>query len=141
MTKVFLDADLLVALHDLSDLLHKDALQYFEMMSIGNIKPYLSTDVVGEVLTMISQRVGKSKALSLLNEFRSGKYVIVHPDEQLVYKGEEIFRRVKSKNVSYSDCLSFAIMKAYAIEWVCSFDIHFKKQGFKRFGVDGVPAN
>jgi len=141
MTKVFFDADVLVALHDLTDLLHENVLQYFEMMSIGNIKPFLSTNVILEVLTIVSQRVSKDKALSLLNEFRSGKYAIVHPDEDLVMKGEEIYRGVKSKNVSYSDCLSFAIMKAYTIEWACSFDIHFKKQGFKRFGIDGTPTN
>ena len=30
-------------------------------------------------------------------------------------------------------------MEQHNIQWVLSFDIHFKKQGFKRVGIDGLP--
>jgi len=140
VTKIFIDTDALIALNDASDLLHNQAVDILTKIDRRRILPYLSTNILLEVLTLISQRVSKAKALRLLDEFRAGEYVIVHPGERVVDKAEEIFRSVKSKNVSYSDCMSFAIMQDNNIEWVFSFDVHFKKQGFKRVGIEGFPA-
>ncbi|MBI2029929.1 type II toxin-antitoxin system VapC family toxin [Candidatus Gottesmanbacteria bacterium] len=141
MTKIFYDTDLLIALHDSSDILHVSVKEYWNKMLSYKLQPFLSTNVLLEVLTIISQRVSKNHSLNLLRELRSGKYIIIHPNEDLISKGEEIFKFIKSKSVSYSDCLNFAILKEYSINWVYSFDVHFKKRGFKRFGIDGYPIN
>lgn len=139
MKKIFIDTDALIALNDSSDLLHKKALKTLKKISQFDFIPYLSTNILLESLTIVSQRIGKKQAILLLKELRSGKYTVVHPNEKLVFTAEEIFKSIKSKNVSYSDCLSFAIARAHGIEWVFSFDLHFRKQGFKRFGIEGVP--
>lgn len=139
MVKFFIDTDVLVALNDSSDSQYKKALDLLEKISELGLSSYISTNVLLETLTIISQRIGKKQSLNLLDELRSGKYTIIHPDEKIVLQAEEIFRSVISKNISYSDCLSFAIMKTYNIKWVFSFDIHFKKQAFKRIGIEGFP--
>ncbi len=138
MRKIFIDTDALVALNDSSDLLHKKALKILEKISRFGFVSFLSTNVLLETLTIISQKMGKKQAILLLEELRSGKYTIIHPNEKLIFVTEEIFKSIKSKNVSYSDCLSFAVAGACDIEWVFSFDVHFKKQGFKRFGIERV---
>lgn len=139
MTKIFIDTDVMIALNDADDLSHKKALVLLRKIREKETTSYLTTNILLETLTLISQKIGKSKALDLLIELRSGPYNVIHPDEKLVFLAEEIFKSVKSKNVSYSDCLSFAMMQAYGIEWVFSFDRHFKKQGFKRVGLEGFP--
>ena len=75
----------------------------------------------------------------VINELQSGAYNLIHPSEQDLLRAEHLFRAIPSKNVSYADCISFAIVEQYNIRWVLSFDIHFKKQGFKRVGIDGMP--
>lgn len=134
--KIFIDTDFLVALNDADDSLHTKAVRLLKIFSQKTTSAFLSINILLEALTIISQRLGKKRAIGLLDELRSGKYLVVDLDEDLVLAGEEIFRKAKSKNISYSDCLSFAVMKRHKIRFVLSFDVHFKKQGFKRFGID-----
>lgn len=133
---IFIDSDALFALNNEAEISHKVAQERLKTVFKETPTPYLSTNILIETITMISQRVGKAKAIILLEELRSGKYIVIHPSEDIVLQAEEIFKSIWSKNVSYSDCLSFAIMRSYGIQWVFSFDIHFKKQGFKRVGID-----
>jgi len=133
---LYVDADALIALHDPSDLLHSQALALLERITQKSPKTYLGTNILLETLTVIRQRVGKKEALELLSELRSGKYIIINPDETLIEQAENLFREIRSKNTSFSDCLSFAIMQQHHIKWVFSFDKDFKKQGFKRFGFE-----
>lgn len=138
--KIFIDTDFLIALNDKDDTLHQKAIKVLENLSQTQKKTsaFVSTNILLETLIPVSQKLGKKKALELLKELRSGKYLIIHPDENLVLKAEKIFKEIKSKNVSYSDCLSFAVMKEYRIKLVLSFDLHFKKQGFQRICLDQV---
>lgn len=136
MTPLFIDSDALIGLHYIYDALHKPVLKILDTISLSDYASYLSWNVILEALTVISQRVSKKHAIGVLDEFRSGKYTIIHPDDDLIASAEEIFRSIRSKNVSYSDCVSFAVMRRYGIQRVFSFDVHFKKQGFKRVGID-----
>lgn len=139
MTPLFIDSSALVALNDKIDADYIRAGTMLSKISSDKFNLYLSTNIFIETLTIISQRVGKEKGIALLDELRSGKYIVIHPDDQLIAQAEDIFRTIKSKNVSYGDCISFAVMRRYGIQWVFSFDIHFKKMGFKRIGIDGFP--
>lgn len=139
--KIFIDTDALIALNDVSDGSHKKALQILKLLAKGSYIPYLSTNILLEALTIVSQKIGKTQALKLLDELRSGKYMVIHPDEKTIFIAEDLFRSITSKNISYSDCLSFVVARKYGISWIFSFDIHFKKQGFKRLKIDGFPKN
>lgn len=136
MTNIYIDTDALIALNDTSDILHTKATKILKSLTNQQITAYLGTNILLETLTIISQRLGKKQANLLLSELRSDKYKIVTPDEALTLKAEKIFRSVNSKNISYSDCISFAIVETYNIKHVFSFDIHFKQQGLIRIGVD-----
>lgn len=137
--RLFIDANALVVLNDKDDPLHRQAQEILQQISKTNFENLLSTNIILESATLISQKVGKNKGIALLDELRSGKYTIINPDNNLISEAEAIFRSIRSKNVSYSDCVSFAVMKYYGIDWVFSFDEHFKKQGFKRIILDGKP--
>jgi hypothetical protein len=136
MKKAFLDTDMLIACYSKNDTSHQKALKIIKENSNKNWTVYLSINILMETLTLISQRISKKTALEVLKELRSGTYNIINPKEEDIILAESIFKQIKSKNVSYSDCLSFALMTIYDIKDVFSFDIHFKKQGFKRIGVD-----
>lgn len=132
----YIDADALYALHDRSDILYPQAVTLISQLMKDNPTLYLGTNIMFEVLTMLRQRVSKQEAVDLLDDLRSSKYIIIHPDEKIIEHAEMLFRKIASKNTSYSDCVSFAIMKHHHLKWVFSFDEDFKKQGFKRFGFE-----
>lgn len=135
--QLFIDSSALVALNDIDDPSYRNAQKILQVILKENFDSLLSTNIILESTTLISQKVGKAKGISLLDELRGGKYTIINPDDSLLEDAEEIFRIIRSKNVSYSDCVSFAVMKHYDIKWAFAFDDHFKKQGFKRIGIDG----
>ncbi|MFH1566059.1 MAG: PIN domain-containing protein [bacterium] len=136
MDKIFIDTNALVALNNSSDTLHNKALETAKKLNTGTYLYYIGLNILIETLTIVSQRCGKKQANALLKELRSGTYTIINPLQEDIIVAEEIFVSAKSKNLSYSDCLSFAIMKTRNILQTFSFDIHFKKQGFKRFNID-----
>lgn len=136
MDAIYIDSDALIGLYDPSDLLHPQAITLLDHITKKFPSAYLGVNILLEVLTVISQRIGKAEAVQLLDELRSGKYIIVQPDESLIEQAEMLFREIQSKNISYSDCVSFSIMKKHHLKWVFSFDVDFKKQGFKRFGFE-----
>src|SRR3989344_8884122 len=138
LNNLYLDADVLVGLNVQIDVHHTNAILL--LSTVAKMKPppslYVGFNILLEAFTMISQRERKQQAQKLQSEVRSGRYTIIIPDEELIDRAEELFFSIPSKNVSYSDCMSFAIMEKYKIEYVLSFDIHFKKQGFRRIGID-----
>ena len=95
----------------------------------------IGMNVYSEILTLVSQRMSKKDSLMLLTKLNSN-YTLINPDEDTYVRADEFFRKKKSKNVSYSDCVSFALMNQENIEWVLSFDEHFAQQGFKLVGID-----
>jgi len=136
---VFNDSDFLFALYSSNDAHHARSLKLASLSEKYSFTSYLSLNVVQEVATLLSQRIGKDVSLQFLDSVHAANTTFIYPDEILINKAELIFRSIKSKNVSYADCISFTIMEQHNIQWVLSFDIHFKKQGFKRVGIDGMP--
>lgn len=133
MANFFIDTDVLVAINDKSDALHQKANKTWQALALKaeQYSVYTSTNVLLETLTIVSQRLGKKKAIQLLEELRSGAFIVIHPSEETVLEAEKIFCQIKSKNISYADCLSFAIMREQKMKLVFSFDRDFKKMGFK----------
>lgn len=134
--RLFVDTSYIYAVMNSSDSNHHKANDIENRGLDDSDIIYIGTNIISEIITIVSQRMGKSIAKELLGEIRSGSYCIVHVDEQLTEKAEHIFSSIESKNVSYADCVSFAIMNEFNLEWVLGFDKHFSNQGFKHFGID-----
>lgn len=139
MLRIFVDSSVLFSLKCPTDRDHVKAHSLLNKLSKKEVISFISTEVISECVSLTSRRLGKKVAISLLDELRSGSYTIVNCELDTLFEAEAIFREVASKNVSYCDCVSFAVMRRYGILWAFSFDEHFKKQGFKRLGVDGWP--
>lgn len=133
---IFVDSDVLYAINDKTDSLYNRSVGILHSLLLHKPILTVSTNIIMEVATLISQRIGKRHANEFLTELRSGLYRIIHPNEELILRAESRFRSIVSKNISFSDCISFIVMEYYKIDLVFSFDNHFKKQGFKRVGID-----
>ena len=116
----------------LSSLLPKDpnlkkAVEIF--VSIVESKEHLVTSyaILGEVLTISSQRYDRQAGIKFVKDILDGSTQVILEDDKLIRKAFKIFQEVKDKDVSWVDCYSFAIIEHYKIEKVFSFDKDFKK--------------
>ena len=130
---IFVDTSAFVAIHDSKDP-HYDSSQKIIEKLIPQKASLITTNyVLTESYTVISQKVGKDKAISFKESF-DPSILIVRVEEELEEAAWQIFKEIKSKNVSFIDCTSFAIMKSYGVREAFAFDEDFKKAGFRLLG-------
>lgn len=122
---IFVDASFYVSLLKPTDSNHQKALELAKQH--GTTKQITSHAVIGEVATVGSQRYSKEATIAFIEEVLRGATTIVLETAELVDRAWEIFRKVKSKNVSWVDCYSWAIIQAYKIETVLTFDRDFQR--------------
>lgn len=122
---VFIDASFYLSLLNPKDSNHEKSI---EMGKKHKGKDYVTTYMVlGEVLTVGSQRFDKFLTIEFVEEILGSKTKIVLEKADLVKRAFSIFKKIKSKNVSWVDCYSFAVMEKLKIKMFLSFDRHFKK--------------
>ena len=127
---LFIDSSAFVALNNRLDGTHQRAVELNNSLVGKEFRFFTSNFVISESLTMIAQKVSLERAVRFKEEdFRDVDVVKIteaHEDQAF-----EIFKHLTSKNISFVDCTSFAVMRSLGITTVFSFDEHFKKMGFK----------
>lgn len=116
----------------LSALLPKDpnlkrAIEIFKSISQSKEQLVTSYAILGEVLTICSQRHDRRVGIQFVKEILDGQTRVILGDQELMKKAFKTFQDIKDKDVSWVDCYSFAIIEHYKIEKVFSFDKDFKK--------------
>lgn len=120
---VFVDSNYFIALRNPLDTSNVKANKYAEYLVNFPVKLIISHYIFSEIVTLVSQKLGKSEAI------RSGNDLISDQDIQIVQTTRnieeatwKIFCEIKKKNMSYVDCNSLAIMKQYDINTFLTFD-------------------
>jgi predicted nucleic acid-binding protein len=122
---LFIDASAYLSLLNPQDNNHAQALKLSRKYS--QKKLITSQAVLGEVLTVGSMRFDKPKTLQFVEAVINSQTLIIIETPQLVKESFQIFSQVKSKNISWVDCYSQAIINQYQIETVFTFDKDFSK--------------
>ena len=129
--KIFVDANIFVALANKNDSTHQRANKLLAKLEKENPQLFTSSDVVKEAATIISQRIDHKSAVKFLNEIESGDITIIFVDYDLNQKGLQEFGEQTSKNVSCVDAISFIIMEQFNMDYAFSFDRDFRKSTIK----------
>jgi predicted nucleic acid-binding protein len=92
-----------------------------------------SNFVIDELATLLGRRSNsKFAARKVRSIYESELIDIFRPDEADEYDALVLFEKYHDQNVSFTDCVSFALMKRRDIHRVFSFDRHFDLPGFTR---------
>ena len=134
--RVFIDTGFWIALIDKRDQNHIHAKK--------SLKPLLtkynvcsSEFVVFETLTYINCSFKRHDlALKYINKMDDSGIHVFPVDETTKIKALQLFRSYSDKNLSVTDCTSFAIMQKNDIKLFAGFDDHFKQISF----VPAIPA-
>lgn len=124
---VFVDANVFIALINQEDRLHQRALELRDQLRKEKGRLVTSSFVLAEVLTVLSLRVNKKKAIEFGElVYKKTKFLkIIRPTKGTEELALDYFKRIKSKNISFVDCLTLAIVKIFGIKRIFSFDKDF----------------
>ena len=128
---VFVDTGAWYALADSSDQYHDEAVKIYPKL-LGNYNPLKTTNlIVAETHILIRRCIGYQAAIAFLENIASSPRVFkIYSDSMLEERAESILRQYQDQDFSYTDAVSFAVMKQYGITEVFSFDKRFVTAGF-----------
>ncbi len=130
---VFVDTSGWYALIDRRDAWHPRARREVERL-LGRRAELVTSDyVVDECATLTKARAGARAALrllDLLHESRAVRWEWV--DAERFARAETLFRKHRDHGYSFTDCVSFALMRELRIQAALTSDEHFETAGFQR---------
>jgi len=129
--KVFIDTSAFYALMDWRDKNHEKALKIRDSLRGRDMRLHSSNYIFDESVTLIRTKLGFDAALNFGNKIRHSKAVkMLKVTEEVENTAWEIFCRYKDKELSFTDCTSFALMEKFGIKNAFAFDEDFERVGY-----------
>mgnify|MGYP002624449368 CR=1 FL=1 len=128
---IFIDTGAFLARYIERDQHHDAAIGLWQTLENDRRRCFTSNFVLDETITLLARRAtyefAAQRARSL---FESPSLIILRPDENDEMAALELFDKYADQRVSYTDCVSFALMEDQNIKSAFSFDRHFSMLGF-----------
>lgn len=131
LADVFMDSAGFLALWDAGDEFHAAALRLQKSL-LGRQRRFLTTEyIVDETVTLLLVRHSHSAAADFLRTLeRSEMLRLEWIDPARFHTGAEWFRKHSDKEWSFTDCVSFAVMRELRVRDAFTTDHHFRQAGF-----------
>ena len=132
--KIFVDTSAWLALNDKKDLYHGEAVSRLNAVAKQKIELITSEYVADESITIIRYRVSHKAAVVFGDALMNSTIVTVADitDEER-FLAWMLFKKYDDKELSFTDCTSFALMNKMKLRKAFAFDDHFKQIGFELF--------
>ena len=128
---VFVDTSAWAALADEDDRQHKDAASIFPSLLRTSKGLITSNLVIAESYILILKNLGHKSAVDFLNNINGSPRILkMYSSSEIEMEAEELLKKYADQDFSYTDAVSFAIMKREKINKVFSFDKHFQTMGY-----------
>jgi uncharacterized protein len=132
---VFVDTSAWKAFYDEKDDHHKEARSLMESVATKRVPIHLfvtSDYVMDETLTLVRFAHSHSKAVEFANTVTSSRATrLFFVGEDLFNKALNMFIEHRDKPWSFTDCVSFVVMKHLNLNTAFAFDPHFQQAGFQ----------
>lgn len=128
---LFVDTGAWYALADKSDQYHDQAVEIYPQLL--NRYHHLTTTnlVISETYILIRRAIGHQPAVDFLKSLgASPRITKIYSDSVFEDVAEDILRKYSDQEFSYTDAVSFAVMKQYGITHAFTFDHHFSTAGY-----------
>lgn len=133
---IFIDTGALLGRLDRRDQYHQLASELWREIELHQEPCTTSSFVLTELFTLAGRRISYRVAAQRAQEiYRSDFLEIVRPGEDDEMKALAYFEKFADQGVSFTDAVSFALMRRHRIDRVFTFDRHFAFAGF-----DAVPG-
>jgi predicted nucleic acid-binding protein len=128
---IFVDTSAFLARYFERDQFHHAATAYWKTLATSSIPCVTSNFVIDETITLLARRAtGHFAAERARRIYASTALQILRPDDVDETSAVLLLERYADHGISFTDCVSFAIMRRYRIADAFTFDDHFTVAGF-----------
>ena len=132
MTVIFVDTGAFLARYVANDQHHQLAVALWDRLRRTGSRLFTSNFVLDELFTLLGRRVGYSFAADRAQGIYASKRLsIMRPNLDEELEALKLFEKYADQKVSFTDCVSFALMSRARIPTVFGFDRHFRLAGFE----------
>ncbi|MGH9441187.1 MAG: type II toxin-antitoxin system VapC family toxin [Thermoanaerobaculia bacterium] len=129
---IFIDTGAFLARYLASDSLHQKALRAWKDLEKRKATVVTSHFVLDETLTLLARRADYRFAAERgRGLYESETLQILRADSAAEVRALSLFEKFADQKVSFTDCVSFALMSQRKIERAFTFDRHFILAGFE----------
>lgn len=129
---IFIDTGAFLGRYIQNDQHHPAAAALWEKLASKKIKIFSSNFVLDETFTLLARWAGYSFAAARAkNIYSSEKLTILRPEHSDEMEAIDLFEKYADQKISYTDCISFVLMRRERIKTAFSFDKHFHQLGFE----------
>ena len=131
--RLFIDTSAFYALEDASDEHHDEAVAIQRWCTWRRPLLFTTHHVLDEAVTLIGRRLRPDRAVRFAKSLLASRVIqIVRTDDALEQAALNVYARLNDGRVSFTNCLSFTVMRALDIPVAFAFDRHFDRAGFRR---------
>lgn len=128
---IFVDTSAWIALVDKDDSHHKEAASSYPSLLKNHRNLITSNFVIAETYIIILNELGHKLAIDFLEKLKASPRILkIYSNEDIEAEAEPILVEYSDQDFSYTDAVSFVIMKRQKIRKAFSFDKHFVIAGF-----------
>jgi len=132
--EILIDTGAFLARYLVKDQHHKDALAGWDKLKKSREKCVTSNFVLDETFTLLGRWAGYDFAAAKASSiYTSGAFTVLRPELEDELRALEFFTKFSDQAVSFTDCVSFSLIKKNRVKSVFTFDQHFEYAGFKVF--------
>lgn len=129
---IFIDTGAFIARYVPRDEHHSRAKRRWLEVERDRIRCFTSNFVLDETFTLLGRRASytfaAARARALL---ASTALTILRPDATDEASAADLFAKFADQKVSFTDCVSFALMRRHGLSRAFTFDRHFADAGFE----------
>ena len=129
--EVFVDATAWVALADIREARHADAVRIYSELLRQRSRLVTSELMVAEAQIMIRRRVHHQAAMTFVEQVNESPQIeLAFLDAALEAETKAILRQYDDQDFSFADAAAFALMRQRGLTHAFAFDGHFVTAGF-----------
>jgi predicted nucleic acid-binding protein len=129
---IYIDTGAFLARHLSNDQYHHQANTFWDSIRKTKEKCVTSNFVLDETFTLLGRRAGYSFAAQRAkNIYASDSIDILRPSREDELEAIGYFEKYSDHRLSFTDCVSFVLMRIEKIKRVFTFDYHFHLAGFQ----------
>ncbi len=130
--RLFVDTSAWLALNDRNDQYYSRAAAKSTDIKRHRIELITSEYILDESITLIRYRVSHQAAVIFGNSLLNSNIVRIEDvSAEDRFKAWEMFKKFEDKELSFTDCTSFVLMKNLRLQKAFTFDDHFRQMRFE----------
>lgn len=129
---IYIDTGPFLARHVAVDRHHEVARKAWDELRRRGWRCFTSSFVLDETLTLLARSTSYAFAVERAhNMLQSRLLEILHPGATDELRALELFEKHADRRVSFTDCISFVLMRSARLKRAFTFDVRFRHAGFQ----------